>query len=221
MECNMKKPPDSDIAETIATTLCPLRRSKTRAQAQAGAETAIKMLRTEASRPFPDSASIKKIAGNLHKAIEPFGDGQQIPLGGCDRLVMTMRELRSALDWFEHLTGPSVRFDRAKYLCAVHADGLVNEFSKKPPTGTPPPKGQAREIAGFLYQSLAGGKWVDLKHQTDAVRRSWRDLDERLCRGREEDREGHWCNQYASGSGPRKQDVLKNRWHRAARRFRF
>jgi hypothetical protein len=46
MDCNMKQPPDRDIAETIAIALCPLRRSKTQAQAQAGAETAIRMLRT-------------------------------------------------------------------------------------------------------------------------------------------------------------------------------
>ena len=83
--------------------LCPLRRSKTEAQAQAGAETAIKMLRTEASRPFPRPDSIKKATRKLREALEPFGDGQQIPFGGCDRLVMTMRELRSALDWFEAL----------------------------------------------------------------------------------------------------------------------
>jgi hypothetical protein len=183
MECNMKKPPDSDIAETIVIALRrPLHGSKTQAQAQARAETAIKMLRTEASRPFPDADSIKKLARNLDKAVEPFGDGQQIPLGGCDRYVMTMRELRSALDWLKHLTGPSVRFDRAKYLSASIAEGLVNEFSKTPPTGKP--DGQVSEIAGLLYQALTGEEEVKLKHQTDAVRRSWRGLDEKLCRGR-------------------------------------
>jgi hypothetical protein len=183
MECNMKQhPPDSDIIEHIVTTLGrPLLGSKTQAQAKARVETAIAMLRIEAAMRFPDADSIKKITKKLHKALEPFGDGQQIPLGGCDRRVMTMQELRSALDCFEHINGPSVRFDGAKYSCASHADGLVNEFSQKPPTGTAPP-GQVREIAGLLYQALVGGEWCDLKHQTSSVRRSWKGLE--LYRGR-------------------------------------
>jgi hypothetical protein len=84
MKCDMKQhPPDCDIIEQIVIALCPLRRSKTQAQAQAGAETAIAMLRKETSEPFPDAASIRKIAGNLRKALESLGDGQQIQLGGC------------------------------------------------------------------------------------------------------------------------------------------
>jgi hypothetical protein len=166
-------PPDRDIAETIAIALCPLRRSKTQAQAQARAETAIAMLRVDASRPFPDSASIRKIAGNLGKALEPFGDGQQIPLGGCDRHVMTMREFRSALDWFEHINGPSVRFDGAKYLCAARANGLVNEFSQKPPNSG----NQVREIAGLLYEALTGEEGAELKRQVATEHRSWSGLE--------------------------------------------
>jgi hypothetical protein len=77
MECNMKQLPDkAGIAETVAIALCPLRPSKTMAQAQAGAETAIEMLRMRASRPFPDAASIRKAVGNLRKALEPFGDSR-------------------------------------------------------------------------------------------------------------------------------------------------
>ena len=184
MECNMKQLPDSDIAETIATALCPLRRSKTRAQAQAGAETAIAMLRMMESRPFPRPDSIKKATGKLREVLEPFGDEQQIPLGGCDRLVMTMRELRSALDWFEHLTGPSSKVDIPKHFAAIQADCLVNEFSQEAPTGTA--DGKVSEIAGLLYQALTGQEEVKLKHQIDAVRRDWREsgLDEKLCRGR-------------------------------------
>jgi hypothetical protein len=80
----MKQLPGSDIIEQIVTTLHPLRCSKTRAQAQAGAETAITMLRKETSEPFPDAASIRKIAKNLHSALESFwfSDGQQIPFNG-------------------------------------------------------------------------------------------------------------------------------------------
>jgi hypothetical protein len=102
----------------------------------------------EASRQFTDAASIRKIAGDFRKALEPLGDGQQIPLGGCDRHVMMMRELRSALDWF--VDAPSSKVDLPKYFAACHANGLVNEFSQKPPNCGY----QVREIAGLLYQAL-------------------------------------------------------------------
>ncbi|PNE10946.1 MAG: hypothetical protein CR217_11585 [Beijerinckiaceae bacterium] len=169
----MKRPPDSDIIEQIVTALAPLRRSKTQAQAQVGAKTAIAMLRMEASRPFPNSDSIKKTTRKLHEALEPFGDGQQIPLNGCDRHMMTIRELRSALDWFEHLEGPSSKVDVPKHLAAIQADCLVNEFSQKPPTGGY----RVREIAGFLYEAITGEEGAELKRQAAAVRRSWRDLE--------------------------------------------
>jgi hypothetical protein len=168
MECNMKQLPDRDIIEQIGIALCPLRRSKTQAQAQAGAETAIAMLRM---RPFPDAASIRKTAGNLRKALEPFGDGQQIPLGGCDRHVMMMRELRSALDWFEGLDGPSSKVDLPKYFAACHANGLVNEFSQKPPNCGY----QVR--AGYLYQALTGEEGAELKRQVATEHRSWLGLE--------------------------------------------
>jgi hypothetical protein len=174
-ECDMKRLPDHDIAETIAIALCPLRRSKTRDQAQARAETAIAMLRMETSEPFPDAASIRKIAKNLHRALESFwfSDGQQIPLSGCDRHVMTMRELRSALDWFEHLDGPSSKVDIPKHFAASHANGLVNEFSRKPPNSG----NRVREIAGLLYQALTGEEGAELKRQVATEHRSWRGLD--------------------------------------------
>jgi hypothetical protein len=184
MECNMKQPPDSDIIEQIVTTLHPLRRSET--QAQAGVEKAIAMLRKAAPRPFPRPDSIKKASEKLREAVEPFDDGTQItqiPIDGGDRYhVMTMRDFRSALDWFERLEGPSSKVDMLKHFVATQADCLVNEFSQEPPTGTP--DGKVSEIAGFLYQALTGEEEVKLKHQIDAVRRSWRDLDEPQCRGR-------------------------------------
>jgi hypothetical protein len=188
-ECNMKQPPnEAEIAEQIGNVLRPLRHSKTRAQAQARAEMAIEMLRKEASRPFPDAAFIKKAAENLRKAIEPLGDAGQTPtwlegregcgLEGCegyDGRPMTLQEFRSALDWFEHLDGPSSKVDRPKHLAAVHADSLVNEFSEEPPTATV--DGRTSEVASLLYEALTGEADVKLKHQVDAVRRSWRCLN--------------------------------------------
>jgi hypothetical protein len=170
-ECDMKQPADRDIAETIAIALCPLRRFKTQAQAQAGAETAIEMLRMEASQPFPDAASIRKIAKNLHSALESFwfSDGQQIPLEDCDRHVMTMREFLCALDWFEGLDGPSSKVDIPKHFAASHANCLVNEFSQKPPNSG----NQVREIAGLLYEAVTGEEGAELKRQVATVHRSW------------------------------------------------
>ena len=173
-------PPDSDIIELIVARLGPPRRRG----AYAEVEAKIEMLRANAFRPFPDAASIRKIAGNLRKALEPLGD-MQIPiwLKGCEGRPMTLLDVLSALDWCEHLEGPSQRFDRAKYLAALFADSLVNEFSQKPPTGTE--GGQVRDIAGLLYSAISDAnadELADLKHQTDAVRRSWSDLE--LSRGR-------------------------------------
>jgi hypothetical protein len=139
------------------------------------------MLREAASRPFPRTDSIKKATGKLREVLEPFGDEQQILLKGCDRYVMTMRELRSALDWFESLEGPSSKVDVFKYYVATHADSLVNELSQEPPTAT---VGKVSETASLLYQAITGEEDVKLKHQIDATRRSWRDLDESKCRGR-------------------------------------
>jgi hypothetical protein len=171
----MKKLPDHDIAETIAIALCPLRRSKTQAQAQARAETAIAMLRMETSEPFPDAASIRKIAKNLHRALESFwfSDGQQIPLSGCDRCVMTMREFRAALNWFEHINGPSSKVDLPKHFAAGLANSLVNEFSQKPPNSG----NQVREIAGLLYEALTGKEGAELKRQVATEHRSWLGLE--------------------------------------------
>jgi hypothetical protein len=176
----MKQPPDSDIIEQIGIALGPPRPG--RRPVAAAIETAIAMLREGASRPFPRLDSIRKATGKLREVLEPFGDGQQIPLGGCERPMMTMRDLRSVLDWLDGLDGPSSKVDILKHSVATQADCLVNEFSQKPPTGTV--DGQVSEIAGLLYQALTDKEDVKLKHQIDAVRRSWRDLDESKCRGR-------------------------------------
>jgi hypothetical protein len=178
MECNMKQPPDSNIIEQIVIALGPPRLG--RRPVAAAVEMAIAMLRKQASQPFPDAASIRKAAENLRKAVEPLGDEQQIiqiPHEGCDcdGHVMTMRDLRSALDWFEHIEGPSSKVDVLKHFVASQADCLVNEFSQNPPTGTV--DGQASEVASLLYQAVTGEEDVKLKHQVDAVRRSWRCLN--------------------------------------------
>lgn len=176
----MEHPRDRDIIEQIVTELGrPLRDSKTQAKARAGAETAIAMLRMGASLPFPDVDAIKKIKRQLHKALEPFDDGKQIPIWCGDR-HMTMRDFRSALDWFEGLNGPSSKVDIPKHLAAIGADSFVNEFSQNPPTGKP--DGQVSEIASLLYQALTGKKEVRLKHQIDSARVGWRGLE--LYRGR-------------------------------------
>jgi hypothetical protein len=144
----MEQPsPDLDIITQVVDSLGALRRPRTRAEGERAAETAIAMLRRDASRSFPDAGVIRKIAENLCKALEPFGE-LQIPLKGCgDRRSMTAQELRSELDWLAPIDGPSARFDITKYLAAVLADALVNEFSEMLPTGTL--GGSVREIAGL------------------------------------------------------------------------
>jgi hypothetical protein len=125
----MKPPPsDTDIVDEIITALgLPLRRSQ--AEAHAEIETSIEMLRREASAPFPNAPAVNKLAKSLRQQLEPFGDGLQIPLEGCDQRSLTARELSSALDWLARINGPSARVGRTKYLCAVLADGLVNRLA--------------------------------------------------------------------------------------------
>jgi hypothetical protein len=183
MECNMKQLPDkAGIAETIAIALCPLRRSKTMAQAQARAETAITMLRKQASQPFPDAASVRKAAESLRKAVEPLGDEQQL-IQIPDGHIMTMRELRFVLDWFEGLKGPSSKVDVLKRFVATQADCIVFEFSEERDGW------RLSDVASLLYEAVTGEADVKLKHQIDAVRRSWKfapdgsKLDELRCRG--------------------------------------
>jgi hypothetical protein len=95
-----------------------------------------------------------------------------------------MRDLRFVLDWFEGLKGPSFRVDTLKGFVATQADCIVFEFSNR----------RARrlavsDVASLLYQAVTGEADVELKHQIDAVRRSWKfapdgsKLDELRCRG--------------------------------------
>jgi hypothetical protein len=171
---------DRDIIEWIVNILGQLRHSKTRAQAQDRVGLAIKMLREQTSQPFPDAASIRKAAENLRKAVEPLGDEQQL-IQIPDGHIMTMQDLRFVLDWFEGLKGPSSKVDVLKHFVATQADCIVFEFSEEPPTGTV--DGRVSEVASLLYEAITGEANVKLKHQIDAVRRSWRDLDELRCRG--------------------------------------
>jgi hypothetical protein len=194
----------ADTVEHIVRCLGELLPLRSEAAALKAVETAIEILAKEASRPFPEVRAIKKLAKGspddfetLCKVLEPFGNKFQIPLKGCDRPTMTLGEFRSgrmpfveqrsALHWLAELRGPLPHFGRTKYLAALLAEGLVNEFSEMPPTGT---EGEpVRNIAGLFYRAVAGGKWIDLKWHVDAVRRSWRGLNG--CRGRPLSRLGH------------------------------
>lgn len=166
------------IIEWIIISLRPL--SKTEDQALAGVETAIKMLRggplRDAIDSFPRQDSIRRATKKLRKAFGPF-DGLQMPVWCGDR-PMTISD---ALDWFDGLEGPS-RVDILKGFVATIAEALVNNFSEKPPTATV--GGQVSNVATILYQAVTGKGKVKLKHQIDAVRRSWRGVDESKCRGR-------------------------------------
>jgi hypothetical protein len=167
----MRQPTDNDIVEHIRTILGPTRGRQNRAAVEAAIECAITMLHRD-SQSFLDAGAVNKRAKNLRQELEPLGDELQIPLEGCgERCVMTLREFRSAVNWFEHIDGPSPKFDTSKHLAAILADGLVKEFSQKKPSGTS--GGQVRDIAGLIYQAAFGGEWVDLKRAVDAVRHGW------------------------------------------------
>jgi hypothetical protein len=199
MECNMKKPPDkAEIVEQIIDELGlgPLRKDRSKAQACAAIERMIETLRVGYELPRADAAFIRKAAKNFRKALEPLSDAMPLPplvantimgwilvcpngepvfIESCDRKHMTLREFRSALDWFESTEdGPSPSFDAAKYCAAIYAYRLVNEFSQKPPSTSL--GGQVRNIGTFLYEAFSGEKDVELKTQTDAVCRNRRTL---------------------------------------------
>jgi hypothetical protein len=174
MECNMKQLPDkAEIVKKIITELerGPLRRG---APVERAVERMIETLRAGYGGPRLDPASVRKHAKNLHKALEPLYDAMPIFIKGCDRPVMTMREIRSALDYLENTDGPSPKFDAAKYCAAIYAYRLVNEFSQKPPSTTF--DGQVCKIGTLLYQAFSGEEDVDLKRQTDDVCRNRRTL---------------------------------------------
>jgi len=176
----MKKLPDkAEIAESIITELKrgPLRKDRSNAQACAvikmAVERMIETLRVGYRGPRPDVGSTRKSAKNFRKALDPLSDAMPIFIKGCDRPVMTLRELRSALDWFESSEdGPSPKFEGGKHCAAIYARRLVNEFSQKPPSTAI--GGQVREIGTLLYQAFSGEEDVKLKRQTDAVCRNRR-----------------------------------------------
>jgi hypothetical protein len=171
MECNMKKLPDkAEIVAWIVTALGPLRQPRSDAEACAVIERMIEMLRGGYGGPRLDPASIRKAAKNFRKALEPLSDAMPVFIESCDRKHMTLREFRSALDWFGHTDGPSPKFEAAKYCAALYAYRLVKAFSQKPPSTFR--HGQVREIGTLLYQAFSGEEDVELKRQTDAVCRS-------------------------------------------------
>lgn len=188
----MKKLPDkAEIVAWIVTTLGPLRQPRSDAEASAAVERMIETLRVGYRHPRPDAAFIRKVAKNFRKALEPLSDAMPLPplvantimewilvcpngepvfIESCDRKHMTLREFRSALDWFGHADGPSPKFEAAKYCAALYAYRLVKAFSQKPPSTFR--HGQVREIGTLLYQAFSGEEDVGLKRQTDDVCRN-------------------------------------------------
>jgi hypothetical protein len=188
MECDMKKLPDkAEIVEQIIDALGPLRKDRSKGQASAEVERAIKALRVAHEIPRADAGSIAKHAKNLLKALEPGSYAMPVPLKGCDRKHMSLGELRSALDYLGYSHGRSSRYHNTKYCAAIYAFRLVNNFSQKPPSTTF--DGQVRDIGSRLYFAITGEK-ADLKRQVDDACRNGRHENEILERARQwEERE--------------------------------
>jgi hypothetical protein len=192
MECNMKKLPDkAEIVAWIVTALGPLRQPRSDAEACAVIERMIEMLRGGYGGPRLDPASIRKAAKNFRKALEPLSDAMPVFIESCDRKHMTLREFRSALDWFGHTDGPSPKFDGAKYCAALYAYRLVKAFSQKPSSTF-----MVHEIGTLLYQAFSGEEDVKLKRQTDAVCRSCKALPDNGRLRRFVRKEGKLCEAY-------------------------
>lgn len=163
----MKKLPDkAEIVAWIVTTLGPLRQPRSDAEASAAVERMIETLRVGYRHPRPAAAFIRKAAKNFRKALEPLSDAMPLPplvaytimewilvcpngepvfIESCDRKHMTLREFRSALDWFGHADGPPPKFEAAKYCAALYAYRLVKAFSQKPPS-TPQRNPSLRDV---------------------------------------------------------------------------
>jgi hypothetical protein len=157
-------------AEVIEQIVIALRRPLRQKGAEAAIATALRLIREEAARPFPDAASIRRHASRLRQSLAPFGTLQTPGAGGGSK---TLQEFLDELDWFEHITGPSPSIDMGKHLCSVFADGLTNQFCMEPPTGTE--NGPVREIASLLYLAVYGED-ADLKYHIDGVRKTWRNI---------------------------------------------
>ncbi len=194
----MKKLPDkADIVDQIVTALGrPLRQHRSEAKAYAAVERAIETLREGPFRQKPKlgeelgedrdwyfrcgphAASVRKAAKKLLKTLKPYSGWlpvnlkDPLPFRKVDEFTMQLQVWSSGLDWLAGHTDADVPPPSTKYLAAEFAYGLVNEFSQKPPTGTAPPTGKVREIAGHLYRAVAGGKWCDLHRETYAVIRN-------------------------------------------------
>jgi hypothetical protein len=84
-----------------------------------------------------------------------------------EALPREFQALDDVLARLEKIQGPDIRFDTSKFLSAVIARGLIAEFSKTPPTGSP--KGSLRSIAPLVYEFLTGNRSGDLKRAIDAV----------------------------------------------------
>jgi hypothetical protein len=140
-----KVPDKAEIVEQIVTELGPLRHSETKTST--AVEMTIEHLSIAHELPRADAGSIRKAAKNFRKALEPLSDAMPLPplvantimewilvcpngepvfIESCDRKHMCLRELRSALDWFESTDGPSPKFGYTKNCAAIYAYRLVN-----------------------------------------------------------------------------------------------
>ena len=133
-------------------------------------EAMIAILRLVATTPPLDTNSLKKNAGNFREVLEPIDDGLQIPipLEGCDKGMMTLREFRSALDWLaDNFGGASSKVNLARLTAAAFAEDLIRRFALSPPTGTV--GGPFWTISGLLYEAATGEAERDLKRQVDIM----------------------------------------------------
>ncbi len=159
-------------AKDILDCLEPLQRrwQGRRGKIEEEIEVMIAVLRLIATDPPLDTNSIKKNTANLRKALGPFGDGLQIPipLEGCDKGMMTLREFRAALDWLADTFGvASSKANLDRLTATAFAEDLIKRFAQFPPTGTA--DGPFSRASSLLYEVATGEAERDLKRQVDIM----------------------------------------------------
>ena len=128
----------------------------------------IPILRLIATDPPLDTNSIEKNTANLRKALEPIGDGLQIPIPLEGKGMMTLREFRAALDWLaDKFGGASSKVNLGRFTAAAFAEDLIKRFAQFPPTGTV--GGPLWTISSLLYEAATGEAERDLKRQVDIM----------------------------------------------------
>lgn len=130
-------------------------------------------LASKTLNPFPNADAISDSAKMLARELKPLSDDTPIPLWGCDpshSSHITMKALRSALDYLGHVEGPSPK-QAAKGLAAEFARILEREF-KPPKRGR---YGRLKDVAAVIHKVIAGSR-TNTKRAVDAMIRSWRGL---------------------------------------------